>query len=85
MVEFGEVLDLIISVILTFYLISLVKKQNKYHKTIWFWGIALLLCSKLFTVLEGLILPDFLNLMEHLSFMLACELIVISIYKKELS
>lgn len=84
MFEVGELIDLIISIILTLYLVSLIKKDIKLIKAYWFMGILLILFSKLVSVAEVFILPNFLNYIEHASFLVASILLVISIYKKEL-
>lgn len=84
MFEVGEIIDLIVSIILTFYLVALIRKDLKLIKTYWFWGILSILLSKLISVIEVLFIPNLLNYIEHISFLVASILFLISIYRKEL-
>lgn len=83
MIEIGELIDFLVSIILIFYLMSLIKNKGNNFKSFWFLGILAIVLSKLFSLVESFV--PFLNTLEHLSFLSACILITISIFKKELS
>ncbi len=85
MIEVGELLDFIISAILTVYLVFLVVRDCSNMHSFWFLGLLSLLLSKLLSILEGLFLYNIMNYSEHLFFLIASVCIVVSIYKKELS
>ena len=84
MSNISEILDLAISVVLFIYLLSLIKKDKSYIKTYWFLGILFILFSKVSTIIEEIIFYNQANLAEHLSFLIGCIMLLISILKKEL-
>ncbi len=84
MQNISELLDLAISALLFVYLLSLIRKNKRYVKTYWFWGVVFILFSKINTVLEGLIFSNQINIIEHSFFLIACIFLFISILKKEL-
>ncbi|MCU4163499.1 hypothetical protein [Carboxylicivirga caseinilyticus] len=84
MIQIGELIDLITSVVLTLYLIKLIKDTRTNTKSFWFLGILLILLSKFLSVIEVFFIPVTINLVEHFSFMLASIMFAISVYQKEL-
>ncbi len=85
MVNVAEIIDFGISFILSIYLIVLVKNDCQCNQAFWFWGLLMLMLSKLWSVFEEIFLYQTLNHAEHLFFTVAVFFIVISVVKKELS
>lgn len=70
MVEQSEVINLLVSLFLTFYLYFSIRKYHVYLSDWWKACIFWLILSDVFTVLEGYFMPVLLDWFEHISFML---------------
>jgi len=73
MLRENEVVMLVLGIGVLFLILMNIDQIRKIR----FWKILftsyfVLLCGWLFTVLEGFILEKFLNLMEHMSYLLSC-------------
>lgn len=84
MFEIGEVVTLIVTIVLVCYLYSLLGSQKRSMHSKWFYGIILVVLSQACTVIEGYVLPNAFNYLEHFLFTIASFLFLLSILKKEL-
>jgi hypothetical protein len=83
MIQSGELVNLLVSIILFIYTIILVKEQNKKTFHYWLMGIMFLMFSQISTVTEGFLWPVLFNISEHLFFTIACLLFLIGALKRE--
>jgi SNF family Na+-dependent transporter len=79
-----EIINLMISLLFFVYLILFTKFEIKLTKTIWFYGVLLLLLSRIFTVAESYLFESVFNILEHISIAMGALLFLISVVKKQL-
>ncbi len=84
MFEINEVINFVVSSALLLYLFNLLIDQAKPLNTWLNWALGFVLCSQLFTILEGVVFFEFFNLQEHLFFLAACVMFLVSVLKKEI-
>lgn len=84
MIEPEELINFILSVIFIAYLLYLFRSKWEALRSFWFLGICIIICSQVFTILEGYFYPELFNLIEHISTCLASIAFLVSFIKKEL-
>ncbi len=72
MFEYPEVISLILCSSLYVFLLNLTKRYKFKLPRFWLTCISALVVSEVFTVLEGVLLYELMNVLEHLSFTVAC-------------
>ncbi len=72
MFESQEVINLFLSMALYFFLLSLLRRLEFKLPQYWIGCLTFIVFGEIFTVLEGFVFPYFLNILEHLSFTIAC-------------
>lgn len=81
MFEYPEVISLILCSILYVFLLSLTRQYQFKLPGFWLACISFLVLSEVFTVLEDIFFYGLLNILEHLSFALACICFFFAILK----
>ncbi|OFX24696.1 MAG: hypothetical protein A2041_00085 [Bacteroidetes bacterium GWA2_31_9b] len=72
MYQESEIITLLLSLIVTFFFVFILRKKLLSHKYLWFSiGILLVLFSQISTVIEGFCFNSFFNLMEHSGYVIA--------------
>jgi hypothetical protein len=78
--EFGEVFNLAFDIVIFLFLIGyLVFSSNPRRFFIFPFGFLLL--SHVFTVVEGFVLPEFFNVLEHFFFLASVVFLAIGLFK----
>ena len=72
MFESQEVINLFLSLALYLFLLSLLRKLEFKLPPYWIGCLTFIVFGEFFTVLEGVAFPYILNVLEHVSFTLAC-------------
>lgn len=81
MFEYPEVISLILCVSLYVFLLSLTRQYQFKLPGYWLVCITSLVLGEVFTVLENIFLFELMNLLEHVSFAVACGSFFIGILK----
>jgi hypothetical protein len=68
MMQASEILSLLFDIIVVVFIIVLYRTGVIPRYTYFFIGYGCVLLSNVFTVAEGFVFPDFLNVLEHLSY-----------------
>lgn len=71
MFQESELINLFISIVSLFILLPFIIKQESPGLKTFLLAFLFVLCSQIFTVIEGFYLPNVFNILEHLTYVIA--------------